>query len=168
MGSEAEITELRLGPPVGSLEGSGCKSRKRVFSELGAGASSSTDETGGSEEEAWSSGEPAEKDSVVGWPPVCLYRQRSASAVAAAGTGKKRYVKVSMDGAPILRKVYLPACEGYADLTATVEGLFGIGGCERYTQIYEDKEGDWMLVGDVPWDMFMDACRRLRIMKNSS
>ncbi|KAF9607642.1 hypothetical protein IFM89_037875 [Coptis chinensis] len=32
---------------------------------------------------------------------------------------------------------------------------------------YEDKDGDWMLVGDVPWDMFTDSCRRLRIMKGS-
>nr|AFK46390.1 unknown [Lotus japonicus] len=32
---------------------------------------------------------------------------------------------------------------------------------------YEDKDGDWMLVGDVPWKMFIDTCRRLRIMKSS-
>jgi auxin-responsive protein IAA len=32
---------------------------------------------------------------------------------------------------------------------------------------YEDKEGDWMLVGDVPWGMFIGSVRRLRIMKTS-
>ncbi|KAI7741334.1 hypothetical protein M8C21_029239, partial [Ambrosia artemisiifolia] len=32
---------------------------------------------------------------------------------------------------------------------------------------YEDKDGDWMLVGDVPWEMFIDSCKRLRIMKGS-
>lgn len=32
---------------------------------------------------------------------------------------------------------------------------------------YEDKDGDWMLVGDVPWRMFTDSCRRMRIMKGS-
>uniref|UniRef100_A0A0E0A934 Auxin-responsive protein n=1 Tax=Oryza glumipatula TaxID=40148 RepID=A0A0E0A934_9ORYZ len=32
---------------------------------------------------------------------------------------------------------------------------------------YEDKDEDWMLVGDVPWRMFTDSCRRLRIMKGS-
>ncbi|KAI3525025.1 hypothetical protein L1887_03696 [Cichorium endivia] len=32
---------------------------------------------------------------------------------------------------------------------------------------YEDKDGDWMLVGDVPWEMFVDLCKRLRIMKGS-
>ncbi|MBD4782634.1 hypothetical protein GUG12_02000, partial [Xanthomonas citri pv. citri] len=27
--------------------------------------------------------------------------------------------------------------------------------------------GDWMLVGDVPWNMFVDSCKRIRLMKNS-
>ncbi|AQK84772.1 Auxin-responsive protein IAA27 [Zea mays] len=37
----------------------------------------------------------------------------------------------------------------------------------EYVLTYEDKDGDWMLVGDVPWEMFADSCRRLRIMKGS-
>ncbi|KAE8705538.1 Auxin-induced protein AUX28 [Hibiscus syriacus] len=28
-------------------------------------------------------------------------------------------------------------------------------------------DGDWMLVGDVPWEMFVSSCKRLRIMKGS-
>ncbi|XP_045806165.1 auxin-responsive protein IAA16-like [Trifolium pratense] len=36
-----------------------------------------------------------------------------------------------------------------------------------FLHIYEDKDGNWMLVGDVPWGMFADSCRRLRIMKGS-
>ncbi|WRX22528.1 AUX/IAA domain - like 10 [Theobroma cacao] len=36
-----------------------------------------------------------------------------------------------------------------------------------YAPTYEDKDGDWMLVGDVPWDMFVTSCKRLRIMKGS-
>lgn len=27
----------------------------------------------------------------------------------------------------------------------------------EHTQIYEDKEGDWMLVGDVPWEYVLSA-----------
>nr|GEY59266.1 AUX/IAA protein [Tanacetum cinerariifolium] len=34
-----------------------------------------------------------------------------------------------------------------------------------YVPTYEDKDGDWMLVGDVPWEMFVNSCKRLRIMK---
>jgi len=41
-----------------------------------------------------------------------------------------------------------------------------VGGVE-YVPTYEDKDGDWMLVGDVPWRMFVETCQRLRLMKNS-
>ncbi|KAK4351681.1 hypothetical protein RND71_030994 [Anisodus tanguticus] len=36
-----------------------------------------------------------------------------------------------------------------------------------YVLTYEDKDGDWMLVGDVPLDMFISSCKRHRIMKGS-
>ncbi|WCJ40656.1 Auxin-responsive protein IAA17 [Euphorbia peplus] len=50
---------------------------------------------------------------------------------------KCKYVKVAVDGAPYLRKVDL------------------------------DKDGDWMMLGDVPWKMFVESCKRLRLMKSS-
>ncbi|KAL6285711.1 hypothetical protein ACE6H2_010101 [Prunus campanulata] len=37
----------------------------------------------------------------------------------------------------------------------------------EFVLTYEDKDDDWMLVGDVPWKMFTETCRRLRIMKGS-
>ncbi|KAE8730656.1 Primosome PriB/single-strand DNA-binding, putative isoform 1 [Hibiscus syriacus] len=37
----------------------------------------------------------------------------------------------------------------------------------EYAPTYEDKDGDWMLVGDVLWEMFISSCKRLRIMKGS-
>lgn len=37
----------------------------------------------------------------------------------------------------------------------------------EFAPTYEDKDGDWMLVGDVPWEMFVTSCKRLRIMKGS-
>ncbi|GMI92648.1 indoleacetic acid-induced protein 16 [Hibiscus trionum] len=37
----------------------------------------------------------------------------------------------------------------------------------EYVPTYEDKDGDWMLVGDVPWQMFVESCKRLRLMKSS-
>ena len=72
------------------------------------------------------------------------------------------YVKVSMDGAPYLRKIDLKVCKGYADLLKAVKNMFkltigeysereGYKGSE-YAPTYEDKDGDWMLVGDVPWE----------------
>ncbi|KAJ7011713.1 transcription factor interactor and regulator AUX-IAA family [Populus alba x Populus x berolinensis] len=78
-----------------------------------------------------------------------------------------------MDGAPFLRKVDLGMHKEYSDLVVALEKLFGCFGigkalkdtddCE-YVPIYEDKDGDWMLVGDVPWEMFIESCKRLRIM----
>ncbi|KAE8700636.1 Auxin-responsive protein IAA16 [Hibiscus syriacus] len=37
----------------------------------------------------------------------------------------------------------------------------------EYVSTYEDKDGDWMLVGDVPWPMFVESCKRLRLMKST-
>ncbi|KAL9255514.1 Auxin-responsive protein IAA27-like protein [Drosera capensis] len=103
------------------------------------------------------------------------------------------YVKVGMDGAPYLRKVDLNTYRSYAELSSALEkmfrcfiaGQFGSNGSSRgyhgqyeicaselphdsdYVLTYEDKDGDWMLVGDVPWKMFAATCRRLRVMKGA-
>ncbi|PIM97644.1 hypothetical protein CDL12_29885 [Handroanthus impetiginosus] len=148
-------TELRLGLPGG---GGGCEveknEKKRVFSDISGGEKAVA---------------PA-KNQVVGWPPVCSYRRKNSFG------GMKIYVKVSMDGAPFLRKIDLSNHKGYSDLVVAIEELFGCFGvgealkdsdnCE-YVPIYEDKDDDWMLVGDVPWEMFIESCKRLRIMKRS-
>uniref|UniRef100_A0A453M352 Auxin-responsive protein n=1 Tax=Aegilops tauschii subsp. strangulata TaxID=200361 RepID=A0A453M352_AEGTS len=123
---------------------------------------------------------------VVGWPPVGAYRKstfQSASASAAkeskgAGEAGQRgglYVKVSMDGAPYLRKVDLRTYGGYGELRAALDALFGcFSSCSgpspdngQFAMAYEDKDGDLMLAGDVPWDMFISSCKRLRIMRSS-
>ena len=70
-------------------------------------------------------------------------------------------MKVSMDGAPYLRKVDLGVYKGYPELVKGLEEMFkfrmgtysereGYQGSD-YAPTYEDKDGDWMLVGDVPW-----------------
>ncbi|KAF5454322.1 hypothetical protein F2P56_023995 [Juglans regia] len=102
------------------------------------------------------------------------------------------FVKVSMDGAPYQRKVDLRLYATYQELSTALEKMFScftIGQCgsrgapgkemmsesklrdllhgSEYVLTYEDKDGDWMLVGDVPWEMFIDSCKRLKIMKGS-
>ncbi|XP_023733427.1 auxin-responsive protein IAA13 isoform X1 [Lactuca sativa] len=42
-----------------------------------------------------------------------------------------------------------------------------LDGTSEFVLTYEDKDGDCMLVGDVPWQMFLSSVKRLRIMKNS-
>ncbi|XP_052200254.1 auxin-responsive protein IAA27 [Diospyros lotus] len=143
---------------------------------------------------------PSSKAQVVGWPPIRSFRRNSMAsnhpkneddADAKLGSGCI-YVKVSMDGAPYLRKVDLKTYKGYKEMSSALEKMFScftIGQCgshgvssrdglsasrlmdllhgSEYVLTYEDKDGDWMLVGDVPWEMFADSCKRLRIMKSS-
>ncbi|TQD85449.1 hypothetical protein C1H46_028972 [Malus baccata] len=100
------------------------------------------------------------------------------------------FVKVCMDGAPYLRKVDLKMYKSYEELSNALAkmfssfttGYYGTQGMidfmnesklmdllnsSEYVPTYEDKDGDWMLVGDVPWGMLVDSCKRLRIMKGS-
>ncbi|KAL0397028.1 UNVERIFIED_CONTAM: Auxin-responsive protein IAA26 [Sesamum calycinum] len=42
-----------------------------------------------------------------------------------------------------------------------------LDGNGEYTLVYEDNEGDRMLVGDVPWHMFVSTVKRLRVLKSS-
>ncbi|XP_059446167.1 auxin-responsive protein IAA13-like [Corylus avellana] len=103
------------------------------------------------------------------------------------------FVKVNMDGVPIGRKVDLNAHSCYETLAQMLEDMFfrsttavsSIGssgekeqsqkasgyklldGSSEFVLTYEDKEGDWMLVGDVPWGMFLTSVKRLRIMRTS-
>ncbi|XP_049411815.1 auxin-induced protein AUX22-like [Solanum stenotomum] len=151
MATELEITELRLG-----LIPSSKNEKERVFSEIDSDRSSTNVNHD-------------DKNQVVGWPPVCGYRRKNNNSSNARS--KKMYVKVSMDGAPFLRKVDLSIHKDYSGFVINLEKLFHFYGiCEgssEYIPIYEDKDGDWMLVGDVPWQMFSESCKRLRIMKRS-
>ncbi|KAK6911994.1 AUX/IAA domain [Dillenia turbinata] len=106
---------------------------------------------------------------------------------------KGLFVKINMDGVPIGRKVDLMAYDCYDKLSSAVDELFrGLLAAQRdssaggkqsnqeatpvtglldrsgeYTLVYEDNEGDRMLVGDVPWHMFISTAKRLRVLKTS-
>lgn len=143
---------------------------------------------------------PIAKAQVVGWPPIRSYRKNTLTCNLGKngedGEGKSGagclFVKVSMEGAPYLRKVDLKNYSNYMDLSSALEKMFscftigqsksgGLNGRDglnerclkdllhgsEYVLTFEDKDSDWMLVGDVPWEMFTDTCRRLRIMKGS-
>lgn len=113
-----------------------------------------------------------------------------------ANNGKGLFVKINMDGVAIGRKVDLHAYDSYEKLSSAVDKLFSgllaaqrdssVGGIQNkveeeeksiaagildgsgeYTLTYEDNEGDRMLVGDVPWHMFVSTVKRLRVLKSS-
>uniref|UniRef100_A0A0A9HBV4 Auxin-responsive protein n=1 Tax=Arundo donax TaxID=35708 RepID=A0A0A9HBV4_ARUDO len=109
----------------------------------------------------------------------------SAGAAKVEAGRKGLFVKVNMDGVPIGRKLDLRAHGGYGTLSAAVDQLFRgllaaqasgaeqevitglLDGGGEYTLVYEDDEGDQMLVGDVPWDMFIATAKRLRVLRSS-
>ncbi|KAL3626371.1 Auxin-responsive protein iaa7 [Castilleja foliolosa] len=211
-------TELCLGLPGGNAAGEGDPmmktTGKRGFSEtvdlklnLQSNDSDASDLEEGSKGSSTAdqappkdpATKPPAKAQVVGWPPVRSFRknimthQKSSTdeeEKKAASGGGAAFVKVSMDGAPYLRKVDLKMYKSYQELSDALAKMFssftmgnyGTRGMidfmnesklmdllnsSEYVPTYEDKDGDWMLVGDVPWEMFVDSCKRLRIMKGS-
>ncbi|XP_060167399.1 auxin-responsive protein IAA1-like isoform X1 [Lycium barbarum] len=170
-----EETELTLGLSRKQICGI-----KRGFSlpdeaiELSLGTFTARNPNDKSYEDEISSGtKHSAQTQVVGWPPVRSQRIKVA----------KKYVKVAVDGAPYLRKVDLEMYTSYDQLLNALPKLFTclticnflngrklivptINGVELLPT-YEDKDGDWMLLGDVPWKMFVESCKRLRLMKSS-
>ncbi|KAL4272424.1 hypothetical protein GQ457_13G025670 [Hibiscus cannabinus] len=136
---------------------------------------------------------PPAKAQVLGWPPVRSYRKNimaNNQKNSSEECEKPAFVKVSMDGAPYLRKVDLKMYNSYQKLSDALAKMFSsftmgnygsqgmidfmnesklmdLLNSSDYVPTYEDKDGDWMLVGDVPWEMFVESCKRLRIMKGS-
>ncbi|KAL2934602.1 Auxin-induced protein 22D [Bienertia sinuspersici] len=177
-----EATELRLGLPGSKESGKQdasnnvSKSNKRSSADQIPEDSSSTNNSSVSDarnEEC----PPPSKTQIVGWPPIRSYRKNTLEAKKTESEGSGMYVKVSMDGAPYLRKIDMKVYQSYEELLKALESMFKI--CiGKYSErdgyngsdlapTYEDKDGDWMLVGDVPWEMFITSCKRLRIMKSS-
>ncbi|CAH8363666.1 unnamed protein product [Eruca vesicaria subsp. sativa] len=89
-------------------------------------------------------------------------------------------VKVTMDGVIIGRKIDLSALDSYEALAKTLEQMFFhtpssetrvvselLDGSSEHIITYQDKDGDWMRVRDVPWRMFFGSVKRLRIMRRS-
>uniref|UniRef100_A0A0D9ZEF7 Auxin-responsive protein n=1 Tax=Oryza glumipatula TaxID=40148 RepID=A0A0D9ZEF7_9ORYZ len=192
MAAESIDAELRLGlPGSGGGDGAAAKKRRSTSSTVKSEASGTACCGGAGARDVDDGASPASKVQVVGWPPVGSYRrstfQSSSSSTAAAAKGKGGgetdqgrknkggglYVKVSMDGAPYLRKVDLRMYGGYRELRDALDALFGCFSADasasaaHFAVAYEDKDGDLMLAGDVPWDMFISSCKKLRIMRGS-
>ncbi|KAL0431420.1 UNVERIFIED_CONTAM: Auxin-responsive protein IAA9 [Sesamum radiatum] len=106
---------------------------------------------------------PASKAQVVGWPPIRSFRKNSLATTSKnndevdgkPGPGAL-FVKVSMDGAPYLRSTLVagqcgPQGAPSREMLSESKLRDLLHGSE-YVLTYEDKDGDWMLVGDVPWE----------------
>ncbi|XP_071731913.1 auxin-responsive protein IAA18-like isoform X2 [Rutidosis leptorrhynchoides] len=126
---------------------------------------------------------------------VVSNKAKQETMVKSCNTQKGFFVKINMIGVPIGRKVDLNAYDSYEKLSVAVDQLFRgllaaqkdksggwingkneedekaisvlLDGQGEYSLVYEDNEGDKMLVGDVPWHMFVSTVKRLRVIKSS-
>jgi auxin-responsive protein IAA len=122
-----------------------------------------------------------------------LSNKRQSKDDESSGKKKDLFVKVNMEGIPIGRKININAYDSYSKLSYAIDELFrallaaqndSSSGDEEnkmeeakggslaeggeYTLVYEDNEGDRILVGDVPWQMFVTTVKRLRVLKSST
>ncbi|KAL8029178.1 hypothetical protein ABFX02_14G211100 [Erythranthe guttata] len=123
------------------------------------------------------------------------YTIKNVSTERGTALKKSLFVKVNMDGVSIGRKIDLHAHNCYETLGQTLDHMFTLDasacatrrsnveeeiviggrgphmrlldGSSDFVLTYEDKDGDWMLVGDVPWDMFLSSVRRLHIRRTA-
>ncbi|XP_071729548.1 auxin-induced protein 22D-like [Rutidosis leptorrhynchoides] len=98
-----------------------------------------------------------------GWPPVKSSRKNLCYC---SGDGSNSmYVKVHMEGDGIARKIDLNLHNSYFSLIHTLANMFKK--CNKDVKLtYQDKEGDWLLAGDVPWGSFIESVQRLKLIKS--
>ncbi|KAG0537374.1 hypothetical protein BDA96_03G143700 [Sorghum bicolor] len=112
------------------------------------------------------------------WPPIKPFLR--SALTASARRRRTLFVKVYMEGVPIGRKLDLLLLDGYDSLLAKLRHMFKASityaDVMEYHQraphekaahvlTYEDQDGDWMMVGDVPWELFLGSVRKLRIAR---
>ncbi|CAL4988659.1 unnamed protein product [Urochloa decumbens] len=105
------------------------------------------------------------------------------STVVATRPQANMFAKVHLEGQTIGRKINLRAHSSYdslsrvltkmtrnffcpADCSSANTGEEDLPNSDKFIFLYEDFEGDRMLVGDVPWELFLESAKRLYIVQN--
>ncbi|GJN34443.1 hypothetical protein PR202_gb23102 [Eleusine coracana subsp. coracana] len=149
-----DLTELTLGPP-------GITARKaRRARKNGQPSSSATCVTQTQINHVFPLRHYSCKKKRIFFTLCCRRRLISSDRPAGCVCRVQAFVKVSMDGTPYLRKVDVAAYDDYDELVEALNEMFccaSIGlmdgyGAWEHAVVYEDGDGDWMLVGDVPWE----------------
>ncbi|BAF04692.1 Os01g0286900, partial [Oryza sativa Japonica Group] len=107
-------------------------------------------------------------------------RRRRRPPSGGARRRRTLFVKVYMEGVPIGRKLDLLLLDGYDSLLIKLCHMFktpityaDVMECHQqvpgqkaaHVLTYEDQDGDWMMVGDVPWELFLSSVKKLRIAR---
>ncbi|CAI0629335.1 unnamed protein product [Linum tenue] len=123
-------------------------------------------------------GDENDGDGIVGWPPISFrwkkkkkmwnHRDQLMTMMIVDGSSPSSeecgdgptsmYVKVTMDGVGIGRKVDLAVHDSFPSLRRQLFAMFGLpeenpwdGGAGEYQLTYQDSEGDWLLADDISW-----------------
>ncbi|XP_059294911.1 auxin-responsive protein IAA29-like [Lycium ferocissimum] len=124
-----------------------------------------------------------EENQVVGWPPIDTWRKKQLQGNYhqggwitnyrnnIVGGRNSMYVKVKMEGVAIGREVDLSLDDSYQLLIHNLLQMFPKyqnrgNNSTRFAILYQDREGDWMLAGDVPRKTFVETVKRIEIKKN--
>ncbi|MED6183449.1 hypothetical protein PIB30_117320 [Stylosanthes scabra] len=117
------------------------------------------------------------------WPPVkstlrsTLVEESQTLLRGSSSSSSSLFVKVYMEGIPIGRKLNLRAHHSYHALVKALSHMFKttilcpgshqlpLKSGNVHVLTYEDQEGDWMMVGDVPWEMFLTSVKKLKITR---
>ncbi|CAK8563898.1 unnamed protein product [Lathyrus sativus] len=123
------------------------------------------------------------KEETLDWPPInksilrrnTLVEKQNLSIIQRQ---RSLFVKVYMEGIPIGRKLNLLEHHSYDELVKALCHMFRtiilcpnsqpLSSWNFHVLTYEDQEGDWMMVGDVPWEMFLSSVKRLKITRADS
>ncbi|KAK3437105.1 auxin-induced protein 22D [Eucalyptus grandis] len=127
-------------------------------------------------------------DQVLGWPPIKSWRKEFVHGQrpphqdhyenvhhAQKENGEpdhNMFVKVKMEGVAIVRKINLRTYRSYNSLKGALIAMFSRYNRDdfkdhaSYTLTYQDKEGDWLLAGDLPWLNFVESVHRLQIQRS--
>ncbi|XP_073002631.1 auxin-responsive protein IAA4-like isoform X1 [Typha latifolia] len=115
------------------------------------------------------------RDQQSDWPPIKPLLRSTLSEKSNQDQPPTFFVKVYMEGIPIGRKLDLFSHDGYNSLIRTLCRMFRtdisypdmdhMPSNKTHVLTYEDKEGDWMMVGDVPWELFLTTVKRLMISR---
>ncbi|CAA6660163.1 unnamed protein product [Spirodela intermedia] len=131
----------------------------------------------------------------VGWPPLRAFRKNLATPLRPSieidvdkeskKSDTKNMAKPSSNSTMVGRKIDLMTHTNYGSLSRALHSMLHNFlsvdyssnielspddelNSTSYVILYEDNEGDQMLVGDVPWEMFTRSVRRLYITRSLS
>uniref|UniRef100_A0A7N0TZB3 Auxin-responsive protein n=1 Tax=Kalanchoe fedtschenkoi TaxID=63787 RepID=A0A7N0TZB3_KALFE len=87
-----------------------------------------------------------------------------------SSSSRSNYVKVTMEGMGIGRKVDLSVHCSYESLIETLIDMFGLRymcdpSVNCFRLVYQDNEGDWLCAEDEPWGSFVESALRLKLIK---